>query len=618
MGRLSRPGGPARDRHTARLAVVLAVAVATCTIGVGAVRPAAAAPGQRVTLIGDSVMAALNFSAEARNVIGSAYPMNLDAKVCRRLVAPSCSYQGTTPLTALQVVQANAGRLGDVVVVDVGYNDSWPTYGGQLDQVMAAITRQGVRHVVWVTLRQAGSNAGGYANINAAIRSGAARWSELRVADWNAYSTGQPWFGGDSLHLTGTGAVQLARLVRSHLDAIPGRDPRCDPATAIGLPAPPLAALPPDAPANGSRLTALTPRRLIDTRADGPTGLLGNGRVLDVPVAGRDGVPADATGAIVNLTVVGACAAGFGIVYAAGAANPPLASNANFATGQTVAGLAVARIGSGGAISVYTSAQADVIVDLVGYLHPTQGAAFHAIDPTRIHDSRPVAVGAGQEIAIPVRGARGAIPNDPSVTGAVLNLTVTEPSTTGYLTMYPGPCKAAARPVASNLNYVAGLTIANLVLAAVGSDGTVCVFAETPAKVVVDAAGWLGGSGGSTFRGVLPQRLVDTRPGSPALHAGIKVKASSTPVAIPVGVTSGVPASATAVALNVTAVAPPAPGYLTVYPCDRPLPLASNVNYVAGAARPNLAVVRVGAADDVCVVSEWPTDIVVDLAGWFA
>ena len=66
---------------------------------------------------------------------------------------------------------------------------------------MAAVNAAGVPNVVWVNLRQAGANAGGYANINAAIQSAAAAYPKIRVADWNSYSAGQPWFGSDGLHL---------------------------------------------------------------------------------------------------------------------------------------------------------------------------------------------------------------------------------------------------------------------------------------------------------------------------------------------------------------------------------------------------------------------------------
>ena len=51
----------------------------------------------------------------------------------------------------------------------------------------------------------------------------------------------------------------------------------------------------------------------------------------------------------------------------------------------------------------------------------------------------------------------------------------------------------------------------------------------------------------------------------------------------------GIPATgATAAVVNVTAVAPRAPGYATVFPCAAGRPEASNLNYGAGEVVPNL------------------------------
>ena len=133
--------------------------------------------------------------------------------MCRRLVAASCSFQGTKPSTVLQVVGAQGRALGPVVVVNVGYNDWAAVY--DVDRVMKALKVAGVKHVIWVTLRQAGSNASIYAQSNARIRSAGKRWrSTLVVADWNAYSSGKSWFRDDGLHLTTSGALGLARLLR--------------------------------------------------------------------------------------------------------------------------------------------------------------------------------------------------------------------------------------------------------------------------------------------------------------------------------------------------------------------------------------------------------------------
>ena len=77
------------------------------------------------------------------------------------------------------------------------------------------------------------------------------------------------------------------------------------------------------------------------------------------------------------------------------------------------------------------------------------------------------------------------------------------------------------------------------------------------------------------------------------------------------------PGASNAVALNVTVVAPSVAGFLTAHPCDAPVP-TSNVNYVAGDIRPNLVLVRSDANDRVCLSTLQPTDVVVDLLGYFA
>jgi hypothetical protein len=140
--------------------------------------------------------------------------VRLDLKVCRRLIEPSCPYQGSAPSTALSAVKSYGTGLGQVLVVDVGYNDSSSGYAQGIDKIVRAALSQGARGVVWVTLREAGGYASDYKSINAEIKSAARRWPELTVADWDAYSAGKPWFGTDGLHLTASGATALARFLR--------------------------------------------------------------------------------------------------------------------------------------------------------------------------------------------------------------------------------------------------------------------------------------------------------------------------------------------------------------------------------------------------------------------
>jgi len=204
-------------RRQPELRAVVALAAAALLVGLLGTRSATATPGAptktRVTVIGDSITASFTYVAGARRYLGKGLDLRTDALVCRRLVAASCAFQGTTPATALQVVGAEGHALGSVVVINVGYNDWAAVY--DVDRVMKALKSAGVLHVVWVTLREAGANASIYAQSNARIRSAGKRYRKsLVIADWNAYSRGRPWFREDGLHLTGSGAFGLAHLLR--------------------------------------------------------------------------------------------------------------------------------------------------------------------------------------------------------------------------------------------------------------------------------------------------------------------------------------------------------------------------------------------------------------------
>jgi hypothetical protein len=208
------PRGRSDSRHSSRLRG-LALAVVVVVTAVAGLAAATAAPARgelRATFVGDSVAASISYVPQARAELERGLEVRLDLRVCRRLVQPSCAYQGSTPSTALQAVQGYGRSLGKVLVVKVGYNESAAGYGAGIDRVMRAALADGAVGVVWVTLRETRST---YRWTNIAIRTAAKRWPQLVVADWNAYSRGRPWFSGDGLHLTPTGATALADFVRS-------------------------------------------------------------------------------------------------------------------------------------------------------------------------------------------------------------------------------------------------------------------------------------------------------------------------------------------------------------------------------------------------------------------
>lgn len=130
-----------------------------------------------------------------------------------------------------------------------------------------------------------------------------------------------------------------------------------------------------------SAFTALTPFRLADSR---DSGRVTANTSLTVPVRNRGGVAADATHAVVTLTAVEASGWGFLTAYACGASVPE-ASNVNYDTGWTVANQAIVPLSTSGELCVYTWADTDVLVDVVGYFTGIDAIAA----PTRIADTRP-------------------------------------------------------------------------------------------------------------------------------------------------------------------------------------------------------------------------------------
>ena len=158
----------------------------------------------------------------------------LDLRVCRRLAQLSCTYDGSTPPSALASVQAAGSSLGQVLVIDVGYNEGASTYRDGMRQLIRTALAHGVKGIVWVTLRETRDI---YAWTNTAIRAEARRWPEVRVADWNRFSHGHDWFGGDGLHLNPAGAEGLAELLRPLVLAAAKGSPCADSSPASSTPA---------------------------------------------------------------------------------------------------------------------------------------------------------------------------------------------------------------------------------------------------------------------------------------------------------------------------------------------------------------------------------------------
>lgn len=400
---------------------------------------------------------------------------------------------------------------------------------------------------------------------------------------------------------------------------------------------------PPSPPAGG--YTAVAPYRLADTRPgsgkpySGRT--LGACGVLPVRVAGVDGIPGSGTSVVVvNLTVVDPVASGYLTAYPAGAVRPEV-SNLNFVAGQTIANLAEVPLSTGGALAIYNGSPggANVAIDLEGYYgSQTLASLYDPVSPERICDTRPgdpsgLSGGADQCLGlslspgVPLVVQVAGLGSVPVLAGAaVINLTAAEPGSAGYVTAYPS---GGTVPLASNVNFAAGQTVANRAVVELNSIGAIDVVSNTYTDVIIDVSGYYASSG-NKYVALSPARLVDTRcsaipapgwcaaerlPGAdsevPALRPGGSAN-------ITVAGVDGVPLGATAAVLNVTVTDTSGVSSLTAYPGGSPMPTVSDLNWVPDSTVANLVIEKVGSGGTVGLYnSSGDGEVVVDLEGYY-
>jgi hypothetical protein len=360
----------------------------------------------------------------------------------------------------------------------------------------------------------------------------------------------------------------------------------------------------------------------------------------EVTVVGRGGVPATGVSAVLlNVTAVGPTDPGFVTVYpklARGVRNPanfdalwddqssflagyPRSSNINFRAGDIVPNLVLAPVGAGGKVRLDNFAgTVDVVADVVGWFDTgdPSGDGFVGVTPARLLDTRDGTGGIGGRFAsgdhrdLPVVG-HGNVPAD--ATAVVLNVTAVDPGSYGFVTVWPS---GSAMPLASSLNTAPGRTRPNLVVAKLGTNGAISLYDYADfggTDLAVDVVGYFR-PGGGAVTAIDPQRLLDTRTG---LDTTIGPFASDETRPVPVAGRAGVPASATAVVLNLTATEPTQPGFLTVWPAGTDRPLASALNFLPGDNVANLVMVRLGPGGALSLYQfGGATQVVADVVGY--
>ncbi len=230
-------------------------------------------------------------------------------------------------------------------------------------------------------------------------------------------------------------------------------------------------------PDGAAGMSATAPRRVADTRS----GLGGSGRLSAATVLTVATGDVGASAVALNVTAVGADAAGFLTVFPCGTV-PPVASTVNYAAAEARPNNTIVAVAPGGLVCVYSSAAVDVIVDVTAAFSAGGQLEYLPATPQRLADTRTShVVAASGEIAFDV-------PSPGATAGAVsVNVTATGQETDGFTTAFG--CGTAV-PEVSTLNQRVGEANANGAIVPVAAVSTGCVFTSTATNLIVDLNGW--------------------------------------------------------------------------------------------------------------------------------
>jgi hypothetical protein len=218
-------------------------------------------------------------------------------------------------------------------------------------------------------------------------------------------------------------------------------------------------------------------------------------------------VPGGATAALVNLTMTDGSSGGYITADTCEALTqlPPTRSNGNFVPLRNVANLAVVPLGAGTTFCIYSESPVHLIADVQGWFAPGGELGFTLVPPRRVLDTRPGDQPAANSI---VRVTPGVAPG---TTAALVNITMTESATGGYITADRCSALAPGLQTKSNGNVTGGQNIANLGVVQLDPDGSFCIYVENAVDVIVDVQGTFSAGGPLRFTAVSPVRRLDTR-----------------------------------------------------------------------------------------------------------
>jgi len=313
----------------------------------------------------------------------------------------------------------------------------------------------------------------------------------------------------------------------------------------------------------------------------------------------------------------------------------PLAATLGSPNGLLVANAALVPAGTDSAINLYPSNDTDVIIDVNGYYAPPnlpQALAFYPIAPCRVADTRQGSgfpgnfgepfLSAGITRTLPMPTSACSLPD--TAQAYSLNIGVLPHGPLGFLTAWPA---GATLPTVATLGSANGLSVANAAIVPAGTAGAINLYASNDTDVIVDANGYFappGSAGALYYYPVTPCRIVDTRTvaeggggetgafGPPSLNG-----TASRDFPIPSS-SCGVPSTAQAYALNIAVIAPGPLGYLTTWPAGQSMPLVGTLAAPDGGIVGDAAIVPAGDDGAISVYVSDPTNLIIDIDGYFA
>lgn len=375
----------------------------------------------------------------------------------------------------------------------------------------------------------------------------------------------------------------------------------------------------------------LTSARLLDTRngTGAPQGPVGPAGTLNLQVSGLKGVPTAGVAAVViNLTATGGTSNGHLIAYSTGETRPGV-STLNYVRNTTRANGATVKLGTGGKITLYNSAgSVNVVVDVLGYyassaITTTSGSEFDTYGPDRLTDTRTSSEGKlapksalSVYIDFDVDGAANGY-----VKALAVNVTAVNAVGSGYVSLFDG---GDALPTTSSLNFAATKAVANMSVVKT----SLCTECEGPppvrigvynrssaaVDVIVDLVGiyYDDGTVGLRFSPLTPVRISDSRK---ALNGTTLAAGQTQTLTAPTSVAG---ANTVALVSNVTAIAPTASTYLTLWADGDPRPGVSNLNAGTGSVVANAATVALSDTRKFDLYnSAGTTNFAIDVTGRF-